>query len=237
MAVILENKPIEGGFFLMRLPFAARCLPGQFVMLRIPGVLDPFLGRPISVFDWEDGVLSLLYQVVGKGTRLFSTLQPGQTVEAQGPYGNGFPVLNQDYTLIGGGVAIAPLYLLAKAHRQAYPDRKVELHLGFREQPVLEQAYRAVCHRCTIDIGGFVTDTVDFSLPGRIYCACGPTPMMRAAATLAQAHNATLYVSLEERMACGVGACLGCTCQTASGNKRACKDGPVFLAQEVFPHA
>ena len=94
MAVITENAPAAGGFYLLRVPFPTECKPGQFVMVRPSGVLDPFLGRPISVFDWEDGVLSLLYQAVGKGTKLFTQLVPGQSLEVTGPYGNGFPLLD-----------------------------------------------------------------------------------------------------------------------------------------------
>lgn len=233
-AAILENGLAEGGFYLMRLPFPTPCLPGQFVMLRLAGQLDPLLGRPISVFDWENRVVSLLYQPVGKGTKLLTQLRQGQGVFIQGPMGNGFPIAPGDATLIGGGVGIAPLYLLAKALKKQEPGRHIRIHLGFRERPALQTNYEAVCDELVLNIGGFVTDDVDFQPIGRTYYACGPTPMMRTAASRAKAKNATLYVSLEERMACGVGACLGCTCKTGGGNQRICKDGPVFLSGEVF---
>jgi len=231
---ITENRPVSGGLYLLRLAFSAPCRPGQFVMLRIPGQLDPFLGRPISIFDHEGDTLSLLYQPVGRGTRLFTGLLPGQELEVQGPLGNGFPLCRGDAALIGGGVGIAPLYLLARALRAEEPGRRIRIHLGFREQPALEEEYRAVCDELKLNIGGYVTDGVDFSAPGTTFYACGPTPMLRAAANRAAEAGARLYISLEERMACGVGACLGCTIATAAGNRRVCKDGPVFLSSEVL---
>lgn len=234
MAVILENKPVLSGFSLLTLPFPRECAPGQFVMLRVPGGYDPFLPRPISVYDWAEGKLTLLYQAVGRGTTAMAALLPGQEIEVTGPLGHGFPLLDADYVLIGGGVGIAPLYYLAKAHRRLYPARKRTIHLGFRETPLLEEEYRAAAEELQINIGGFVTDDVDFTREDAVYCACGPTPMMAAAAKLAKAAGAALYVSLEERMACGVGACLGCSIPTTAGNRRVCKDGPVFPAEEVF---
>ena len=157
----------------------------------------------------------------------------GDEIEVTGPFGNGFPLEDADIVLIGGGVGVAPLYYLAKAHRAAYPDRKITVHLGFREKAMLTEEYSAVCDELILNIGGFVTDDVDYTMDATYY-ACGPTPMMNAAAVKAREANAKLYVSLENRMACGAGACLCCTCKTKSGNKRACKDGPVFPAEEVF---
>lgn len=233
---ILENKKAEGGFWLIRLAFPAYCAPGQFVMLRVTEGLDPLLGRPISVYDYEDGVLSLLYQPVGRGTKQLTALASGQEAEVQGPLGNGFPIKDGDAVLIGGGVGIAPLYYLSKALKKADPARKVTMHLGFREQAAMADTFRAVCDELVLNIGGYVTDDVDFVSAGKTYYACGPTPMMCAAADKADPVGAALYVSLEERMACGVGACLGCTVKTTQGNRRVCKDGPVFLSTEVLFH-
>ncbi len=231
---VLHNDFVEGGFHSMRVPFTTPCEPGQFVLLRIDGHMDPFLGRPICVFDWADGILTLLYQVVGRGTAQLSKLIPGERVIIQGPLGKGFPLTSSNIALIGGGVGIAPLYMLAKTHRKRFPGGYIRIHLGFREQPVLEGAFRSVCNALDCNIGGRVTDDVDFTVQDRIYYACGPTPMMRAAAEKAKEHGATLYLSLEERMGCGVGACLSCVCETTKGMKCVCKDGPVFLSSEVF---
>ena len=230
---IAENVQIADGIWRMRLTGAPQGKPGQFVMVRIPGALDPFLGRPISLYDSEGDTLTLLYQVIGHGTAIFSTLQPGQAMDVQGPYGNGFPLIPGDAAVIGGGIGTAPLYLLVKRLRREDPDRRIDVYLGFREEAYGEEDFQAYADNVHVNIGGFVTKDVDFSLAATYY-ACGPSPMLRAAAQDAQAKNARLYVSLEKHMACGVGACLGCTCKTAQGSKRVCKDGPVFDYTEVL---
>lgn len=232
-AKITENARIAEGVWRMRLSGAPEGRPGQFVMLRIPGALDPFLGRPISLNDSEGDTLTLLYQVVGRGTAVFSTLRPGQAMDVQGPYGNGFPLIPGDAVVIGGGIGTAPLHLLVKRLREADPTRRIDVYLGFREEAYCTEAFKAYANEVHVNIGGFVTQDVDFSRNAAYY-ACGPSPMLRAAAQDAQAKNARLYVSLERHMACGVGACLGCTCRTAQGSKRVCKDGPVFDYTEVL---
>jgi dihydroorotate dehydrogenase electron transfer subunit len=121
---------------------------------------------------------------------------------------------------------------LCKELRASDPTRKIDVYLGFREESYLEQAFEQYADSVTLNIGGYVVSDVDFSLDATYY-ACGPTPMLRAAAQTAEQANASLLVSLEKHMACGVGACLGCTCQTANGRKRVCKDGPVFDYREV----
>ena len=233
MAKIVDNVKLEGGFSLMTLEGVTMGKPGQFVMVRPGKGLDPLLGRPISLYNADEEHTCLLYQKVGRGTEMLQELREGDEIEVTGPFGNGFPLEDADIVLIGGGVGVAPLYYLAKAHRAAYPDRKITVHLGFREKAMLTEEYSAVCDELILNIGGFVTDDVDYTMDATYY-ACGPTPMMNAAAVKAREANAKLYVSLENRMACGAGACLCCTCKTKSGNKRACKDGPVFPAEEVF---
>ncbi len=232
MAVIVENAQIAEGIWRMRLKGAPQGNAGQFVMLKPSGSLDPFLGRPISLFDSEGDELTLLFQATGRGTTYFSTLPAGQQMDAQGPYGNGFPLLPGDAVIIGGGIGVAPLHLLLKALRKAEPQRRIEVYLGFREEAYLVDAFRQYADDVHVNIGGFVTRDVDFA-GGAAYYACGPSPMLRAAAQSAADANARLYVSLEKHMACGVGACLGCTCKTKAGAKRVCKDGPVFDYREV----
>lgn len=234
MAVILENERITEGIYRMRLSGAPAGRAGQFVMLRQKGALDPFLGRPVSLFDAdrETGGITLVYQAAGRGTALFSKLLPGQEMDAQGPYGNGFPLLPGDAVLIGGGIGSAPLYLLLKELRAAEPGRQIEVYLGFREEAYLREEFAALADTARVNIGGYVTGDVDFT-QNAAYYACGPVPMLRAAAAAAAAADARLYVSLERRMACGAGACLGCSIPTASGNRRVCKDGPVFPYREV----
>ncbi|HWR23834.1 MAG TPA: dihydroorotate dehydrogenase electron transfer subunit [Feifaniaceae bacterium] len=235
MAVIAEHARIAERIFRMRLKGAAMGRAGQFYMLRQPDTLDPFLSRPVSLFDADEntGEVSFLYQVSGRGTELFSRMPAGQELAAQGPCGNGFPILPGDAVLIGGGIGTAPLYLLLKELRKADPLRRIEVYLGFREEAYLEAEFAALSDKVKVNLGGYVTADVDFNRNAAYY-ACGPAPMLRAAAQAAREAGATLYVSLEKHMACGVGACLGCTCKTASGQKRICKDGPVFPYREVY---
>ena len=207
---------------------------GQFYLLRVPGALDPLLGRPISIFESnaETGETTFVYQSVGRGTAQFAALLPGQTIDAQGPYGNGFPLEPGRAFVLGGGIGTAPLHQLVKELRSDDPTRQIDVYLGFREEAYCIADFEHYASSVSVNLGGIVTRDVDFSL-GATFFACGPAPMLRAAAQLAQEQQARLYLSLERHLACGVGACLGCTCQTKSGAKRVCKDGPVFRYEEV----
>lgn len=235
MAVIRENERIAEGVFRLRVGGAAPGRAGQFYMLRQPGALDPFLGRPISVYetDAEAGEVSFVYHTPGRGTAMLSAMLPGQALDVQGPYGNGFPLENGPAVVIGGGIGIAPLYQLVKELRAEEPDRRIDAFLGFKEKSYLSGEFKKFADSVSVNLGGFVTEDADFSLPATYY-ACGPAPMLRAAASAAKAARARLYISLEKRMACGVGACLGCTIRTSAGNKRVCRDGPVFYYEEVL---
>lgn len=234
MAVIKINTQIAQGIWRMVVSGTPASRAGQFFMLRVPGALDPLLGRPVSVcgVDAGTGETVFVYQTVGRGTAQFARLLPGQEIEAQGPYGNGFPLKPGRAVLVGGGIGTAPLLQLAKELRASDPARRIDAFLGFREDPYLLEAFEAFADEAAINLGGVVTSDVDFSLDATYY-ACGPAPMLRAAAAAADAAQASLFVSLERHMACGVGACLGCTCQTEHGRKRVCKDGPVFDYREV----
>ncbi len=230
-----SNKPVADGVFRMRVFGAPPGHAGQFYMLRRPDSLDPFLGRPISIYEAnaDSNEISFVYHTPGRGTALLSAMLPGQTLDVQGPYGNGFPLEDGPAVVIGGGIGIAPLYQLVKELRLKEPGRRVDVFLGFKEGAYLSEEFEKLADSVSVNIGGFVTQDVDFSRPAAYY-ACGPAPMLRAAAQAARDARAKLYVSLEKRMACGVGACLGCTIRTSGGNKRVCKDGPVFFYEEVF---
>jgi len=234
VAIITSNQQIAKGIWQMTVSGAPIGRAGQFFMLRVPGALDPLLGRPISIceIDAETGDTTFVYQTIGRGTAQFAKLLPGQEIDAQGPYGNGFPLKDGHAVLIGGGIGTAPMLQLCKELRASDPTRRIDVNLGFREEAYLEQAFELYADSVTLNIGGYVVNDVDFSLDATYY-ACGPTPMLRTAANEAEAANASLFVSLEKHMACGVGACLGCTCQTEHGRKRVCKDGPVFDYREV----
>ena len=235
MAEIIQNEPIASGIYRMTVSCAPLGRAGQFFMLRVPGALDPLLGRPISIceIDVNAGTTTFVYQTIGRGTAQFATLLPSQKIEAQGPNGNGFSLEDGRAVLIGGGIGTAPMLQLAKELRASDPARKIDVYLGFREEAYLVNEFERYADKITLNIGGYVVNDVDFSLDATYY-ACGPAPMLRAAANAAYAANASLFVSLEKHMACGVGACLGCTCQTEHGRKRVCKDGPVFDYREVL---
>ncbi len=239
MAVIQSVDVLTPRAFLLELSGVPQGNAGQFYMLQASAAGTPFLPRPISLFrtDRHTGAVTLYIETVGEGTRLLSQRRAGEEIPVTGPLGNGFPLFAGDAALIGGGAGCAPLYELAKTRRAADKTARITAHLGFSEASAAAQflfeSFRAVCDEVTLNIGGYVTDDADFSLPATYY-ACGPDPMMQAAHRRAQERGATLYVSLDTRMACGVGACLGCTVKTRSGNRRVCKDGPVFLSTEVY---
>lgn len=234
MAKILENRVVADDFCLMRVEADNDAKMGQFYMLRAWDSF-PVLSRPISVFDSDGRTVSFLYKVVGQGTERFRDLKPGEEIRLDGPHGNGFPDAQGKIALVGGGVGIAPLYLLARELKKNHPDSRVDVYLGFSGQPMLVEEYERVADSVTVNVGGFVTDDID-PVGYDVIMTCGPEVMMRVLYQKCVDTGAgpKVYVSMENRMACGMGACLVCTCKTKSGNKRACKDGPVMEGWEVF---
>jgi dihydroorotate dehydrogenase electron transfer subunit len=237
---VIANRPVAPDFHVLEAEFSlpggadnnAGIHGGQFCMLRAWDA-EPLLSRPLSIFDATEDSISFLYKTVGRGTAIFSRLRSGDSIAIQGPLGNGFPEARGRIALVGGGAGIAPLFLGAKQRKAA--GCVVDMYLGFSGEAFLAEAYRAVADKLTVKTGGFITDDVDPSLYDRIFC-CGPEAMMRALREKCRdaAAEDRLFVSLESRMACGVGACYGCSRKTASGNKKVCRDGPVFAAREVF---
>ncbi|MCL2010022.1 MAG: dihydroorotate dehydrogenase electron transfer subunit [Synergistaceae bacterium] len=231
MSLILSNERVGKDFYLMKAVKPERtgaARMGQFYMLRAWGSC-PVLSRPLSVFDERGETVSFLYKVVGRGTEIFSTLQKGDGITMLGPLGNSFPKERGSIALVGGGAGIAPLYLAAKQLRQS--KTTVDIYLGFSEESFLTEEYKLVADSLVVNVGGFITDEIDPSRYEHVM-TCGPEPMMRALYEKCAGKN--LRASLESRMACGVGACLVCNCKTAGGNKKVCKDGPVFKGAEVF---
>lgn len=236
MGKVTSNRALGEDFYLMRVEEENNARMGQFYMLRAWETY-PVLSRPISVYDADKESVSFLYKVVGKGTELLRQLKEGDEITLDGAHGNGFPSLadKKRIALVGGGVGIAPLYLAAKTYKKENPDCTVDIYLGFSGTPVLTEEFETVCDRLTVNVGGFVTDDIDPNAYEAIV-TCGPTIMMKvlySKCVKCQA-AASLYVSMENRMACGIGACLVCSCRTANGNRKVCKDGPVFLGSEVF---
>lgn len=236
MGKIRSNEKVDQDFYLMTVEQENKARMGQFYMLRAWDTY-PVLSRPISVFDADGQTVSFLYKVIGKGTKMLSELEAGEEITLDGPHGNGFPELagKKKIALVGGGVGIAPLFLAAKTYKAANPEVQVDIYLGFSGEPILIDEYREVADNVTVNVGGFVTDDIDPCAYDAI-CTCGPGIMMKVLYEKCQKVGATapLYVSMENRMACGIGACLVCTCKTSGGNKKVCKDGPVFLGSEVF---
>lgn len=220
---------------------------GQFVSLYCNDG-SRLLPRPISLcgVDKEADTLRLVYRIVGKGTKEFSSLQAGDTIEVMGPLGNGFPLSDKPAILMGGGIGIPPMVELAKELKEL-GCKKITAVLGYRDEIFLNEdmAHYADVVIATEDgsVGtkGNVIDAVrEQNVTGEVIYSCGPTPMLRAVKQYGLENNIITYLSLEERMACGIGACLACVCQSKEKdehsnvhNKRVCKEGPVFLAEEV----
>lgn len=202
------------------------------------------LPRPISLceIDREKGTIRLVYRVVGGGTKEFSTLKEGDSIEVMGPLGNGFCLTKRKAILIGGGIGIPPMLELAKEL-----DCEKNIVLGYRDETFLLEDLepRGEVYIASEDgrngVKGNVLDAIkEYGIKGDIIYACGPTPMLRAIKEYAAANDMEAQLSLEEKMACGIGACLACVCKSTEvdghshvHNKRICKDGPVFDAREV----
>lgn len=236
MGKVISNKKIDQDFYLMKVAQENHAQMGQFYMLRAWDTY-PVLSRPISVFDADEENVSFLYKVVGQGTEILAGLKEGADITIDGPHGNGFPELEgkKKIALVGGGVGIAPLYLAAKTYKAAGPDCQVDIYLGFSGEPILVEEYQSIADHVIVNVGGFITDDID-PLEYDAICTCGPGIMMKVLYEKCEkvGYTAPLYVSMENRMACGIGACLVCSCKTSGGNRKVCKDGPVFLGSEVF---
>ena len=209
--------------------------PGQFVNLRMEGL---YLRRPISVCNLEGETLTLIYKVVGKGTAQLSRMQPGEEIPVLTGLGNGYDLslAGEDPLLIGGGVGVPPLYLLARRLRDA--GKRVSVILGFNTAAECFYADRFRALGCdvtvtTVDgslgVRGFVTDALPETY-SHVY-TCGPEPMLRAVYRTVQTGGS---FSFEKRMGCGFGACMGCSCRTITGYKRICKEGPVLQKEEII---
>lgn len=244
--VIRENTKLTQDIYSMWLQdpgLAEMAKPGQFISLYCKDG-SKLLPRPISIceIDKNKGEIRLVYRVVGKGTEEFSQMTAGATVEVMGPLGNGFVLEGKKALLIGGGIGIPPMLELAKQLKC-----EIQIVLGYRDITFMDkefEAYGAV-YVSTEDgskgTKGNVIDAIRSNhLSGDMIFACGPTPMLRGVKNYALEQGIKSQLSLEERMACGIGACLGCVCRTGETdhhsnvkNKRICKDGPVFYGEEV----
>lgn len=241
---IVESMFLTDDTFLLKVKFEQEPVPGQFVMLSmVDGRTDPYLPRPISVFNWEDGVLHLLIKVVGKGTELLSKMRVGEKLRVVGHLGNTFPDTDGTVFFVGGGIGVAPLLYTAKRSKAA---EKV-FFLGFQNNDAVagreffEKAGEVVI--CTDDgscgVKGYPHQELQKRLESGevpdLICTCGPEIMMESVQKAASEYEKTeIYHSLEARMGCGIGACLGCRVETKGGVYLVCKDGPVFNGKDVF---
>lgn len=237
---ILENEALTPSVWRMRLAGDTRWItrPGQFVNIAVEGL---YLRRPISVSDYDDESLTLIYKVVGEGTRRMSGMPAGTELDLLTGLGNGFSVdaPSQKPLLVGGGVGVPPLYNLAR--RLLERGRQVKVVLGFNTAGEIfyEEEFRKLgCEVfvATADgskgVRGFVTTAIrECAIDFDYFYACGPLPMLRA---LYDAVEQDGELSFEERMGCGFGACMGCSCETKYGSKRICKDGPVLKKEEII---
>lgn len=207
---------------------------GQFVEVEVAGAKDVFLRRPISIHDVEDNRIKLLVQVVGKGTRKLAELKTGDTVNVIYPLGHGFSVTGQRPLLVGGGAGIAPLLHLAKSYNAKGVRPTILLGGRTAELIAVKEEFREygellfATEDGSLGEKGLVTQHSRFAGDYDHICCCGPTPMMKAVARYAREKGTSCEVSLENMMACGVGACLCCVCDTDEGHKCVCKEGPVF---------
>lgn len=241
---IISSRFLNSDTFLLDVAFGELPKPGQFVMLSaVDGRTDPYLPRPISVFDWNDGVLSLLIKVVGRGTELLSKMKAGEKIRVVGHLGNSFPDAEGAVYYVGGGIGVAPLLYAAKNSKAS----KKVFFLGFKnEEAVIAQEFFEKYGKvvlCTDDgscgIKGYPHQVLENILKSGeipdLICTCGPEVMMESVHRTAFTHkNIRIYHSLEARMGCGIGACLGCRVEMKGGNYLVCKDGPVFDGYDIF---
>ena len=210
--------------------------PGQFVNVLLAG---KYLRRPISICDWDEQTITLIYKVVGGGTEQMASLPIGEKLDLLVGLGNGYNVdkCGEKPLLIGGGVGVPPLYGLCKALRQVGKEVQVVLGFNTAEEVFLKEGFEKLGASITVatadgsvGVKGFVTNAME-SMDYDYFYTCGPEPMFRA---IERAVTVSGQYSFEERMGCGFGACMGCSCKTKYGNKRICKDGPVLEREEII---
>ena len=234
---IVSNKPLTDSVFQMVLQgdTSAITAPGQFVNIQLEGL---YLRRPISVCDLDGDKLTIVYKAVGKGTEYMSKLSAGAKLDILTGLGNGYDLscAGDCPVLLGGGVGVPPMYHLAKKLIEMGKNVSVILGFNTKSEVFYEDEFRALGCQVTVTTvdgsygtKGFVTD----ALPANYsyFYTCGPEPMLKA---VYRASETSGQMSFEERMGCGFGACMGCSCKTLTGYKRICKDGPVMRKEEIL---
>jgi len=244
---VVRNKKLSGNDYLLSVKIedssiVAKIKPGQFAMVGVPPQqsFDPLLKRPLGIFNVEGQIVSFIYRVFGRGTQLLTTLKEGDSTSVILPLGNSIPENFDKYLFIAGGIGIGGVFLAAKTFLSLGKD--VYLLYGEKTKETLSalpfiEMYKVPAAVFTEDGSygekGLVTEKLH-EFTDRVWVACGPIPMLKAVKELAKELNVKCFLSLDTRMACGVGACLGCVVKTTSGYKRCCVEGPVFDASEVL---
>lgn len=234
---IKENIALTDSVYKMTLQgdTSAITAPGQFVNIRLDGL---YLRRPISVCNVEGDLLTIIYKVVGKGTKQMSEMNAG-VLDVLSGLGNGYDlsVAGEKPVLLGGGVGVPPMYLLARKLVEAGKHVKVILGFNTKEELFYEEEFKALGCEVTVTtvdgsygVKGFVTDALR-EMDYTYFYTCGPEPMLKAVYAAAKTSG---QMSFEKRMGCGFGACMGCSCKTITGYKRICKEGPVMRKEEIL---
>lgn len=240
VTTIISNQQIASDIYLLKVKWIGeKSKPGQFFMLKAWDA-ELTLSRPISVFKMGIRSLSFMYRVIGQGTEYISRLKRGDYIELTGPLGNGFPIdiLLGKVALVGGGIGIPPMYETAKALTKK--GVTVDCYFGYRDETFAFEDFEDVADDIYIStesgsegVKGFVTQMLKPQAYDAVLC-CGPEMMIKAIIKLCQESHVPIWVSMEKRMACGIGACLGCNCETTTGMKRCCKEGPVFNGNDLI---
>lgn len=233
---ISENKALTKDVYKMILEGDTQYItaPGQFINLKLEG---KFLRRPISVCDYDDKTITIIYKIVGEGTKQMSEMAAGMEIDCITGLGNGFDISKSENPLvIGGGVGVPPMYNLTKCLIAAGQKPTVILGFNTENEIFYEDEFRALGADVIVatadgsyGVKGFVTDALPQNYD--YFYTCGPMPMFRA---IENAVKTSGQYSFEERMGCGFGACMGCSCKTKYGDKRICKDGPVLVREEII---
>lgn len=234
---VYENIKVENGIYKLTIKGKFNVKPGQFYLLRAWD-MEPVLSRPISVHFVDDEKISFLYAVVGRGTKILSQLESGDEIKITGPLGNGFDIgkIAGNVAIVCGGIGTAPMIYLASQLKGC----NVDFYAGFRTVSKTVDNVEKYVNNLKLStedgsIGhkGYVTDLLKPENYDTVLC-CGPEIMMYKVIKMCEDTKTPVYVSMEKKMACGIGACLVCTCKTKDGRKRTCKEGPVFLGSELI---
>jgi len=253
LSEILENKEIAENIYRIKIKKPSKDFnikAGQFINIKCGEGDFPLLRRPISIGLTDEESMTIYVNKVGKGTELLCNRREGEFIDVLGPLGNTFnmDIEKGKVLIVGGGIGTAPLLELTKTLSEKN-DVYIKVILGYRDEPFIVEEFRkhtkdviVVSEKDGFDYKGYVTDPFEGELKENEYdevFACGPEPMLKRIKEICEENNVTVQLLLEERMACGIGACLVCTCKTKRGNDdwnyvRTCKEGPVFYGEEVI---